>query len=273
MSLHRRLSALALAAILATPALAAADATPAAPAPRAMVTDRPSKTDGPFTLDAGRTQLEFEIFTHTRDAEAGVNTRALSLGSTFVRWGATSQLELQLGWQTYARVTVDEAGATTRAAGFGDTVLRAKYNFFGNDGGATALALLPFAKIPTNQGGLGNRAVEPGVSLPFTANLPAGWQLGLMTKWSRLLNGDGRGRHDFWEWSSIAGHSLTEKLSAYGELWTGRSGEAGAAAQSSAGLGLGYALTADSCLDISVNLALNRATPDLAFSCGYSMRL
>lgn len=243
-----------------------------APTPRAMVTDRPSKTDGPFTLDAGRVQLECEIFTRTQDDEAGVSTRAWSVGSTFVRWGATPQFELQLGWQTYARTTVDAGALHSRSAGFGDTVVRAKYNFWGNDGGTTAFSLLPFVKIPTNQDGLGNNAVEPGCSLPLVVNLPAGWQLGFMAKWSHLLDGDAKGRHSFWEYSAIAGHSITEKLSAYGEFWVGRSGESGAAAQSSAGFGLGYALSDHAMLDVGINLALNRATPDTAVFCGYSVR-
>ncbi|MBI3885883.1 MAG: transporter [Opitutae bacterium] len=249
----------------------AASADPAAA--RAMVTDRPSKTDGPFTLDAGRGQLETEFFTVTHDADAGGRTRALSLGSVFLRWGVTPQFELQLGWQSYARVTTtDAAGARTRAAGFGDTVVRAKYNFWGNDGGATAFSLLPFAKIPTNRGGLGNDAVEGGLSLPFIVNLPAGWQLGLMAKWSRLLASRGHGRENFWEYSVIGGRALTEKLSCYSEAWVGRSAEPGVAAQRSLGLGLGYALNDRWCLDAGVNLALNRATADTAFFCGTSVR-
>ena len=237
-----------------------------------MVADRPSKTDGPFTLDAGRSQLELEAFTNTRDNEDGVSTRTWSVASTFVRWGATPQLELQLGWQMYARVTLDAGSLHTRTTGFGDTVVRAKYNVWGNDGGDTAFALLPFAKIPTNQHGLGNNAVEPGCSLPLVVNLPAGWQLGLMAKWSRLLDDDSRGRHDAFEYSVICGHSLTEKLSAYAEFWIGRSAAAGVDTQSSMGIGLGYAVSDHTILDAGVNLALNRATPDVAIFCGYSVR-
>lgn len=248
-------------------------ATPSpGPAPRPMVTDRPSKTDGPFTLDAGRSQLELEAFTTTRDSEDGIDTRSWSVGSTFLRWGATPQLELQLGWQTYARVTVEAGGRHTRTTGFGDTVARLKYNFWGNDGGDTAFALLPFVKLPTNQHGLGNDAVEPGCSLPLVVNLPAGWQLGLMAKWSRLQADDGRSRANAFEYSAIGGRNLTEKLSAYAEIWIGRSDAAGVDTQSSLGLGLGYALSDRTVIDAGVNLALNRATPDLAVFCGYSVR-
>ena len=269
---HREFLTCWLAAGLALAAFSVVVAAQPAPAARAMIPDRPSKTDGPFTLDAGRGQLELEFFTHTRDDEAGVSTRAWSIGSTFVRWGATPQFELQLGCQTYVRVTVDEGGQSSRATGFGDTVVRAKYNLWGNDGGDTAFALLPFVKIPTNQDGLGNNALEPGCSLPLVVNLPDGWQLGLMAKWSRLLDGDGRNRHNFFEYSAIGGHAITAKLSAYGEYWIGRSDETGASTQSSVGFGFGYSLSDRAILDGGVNLALNRATPDAAFFCGYSVR-
>jgi hypothetical protein len=43
----------------------------AAPALRELTTDRPDATESPFTIDAGRLQLELEAVSYTRDRSGG----------------------------------------------------------------------------------------------------------------------------------------------------------------------------------------------------------
>ena len=66
----------------------------------------------------------------------------------------------------------------TRQSGFGDVVLRFKVNFWGDDGGKTALGVIPFVKLPANQDDMGNHAVEGGLIFPVVVELPGGWELG-----------------------------------------------------------------------------------------------
>ena len=69
-------------------------------------------------------------------------------------------------------------GPATTTDGFGDITTRLKVNLWGNDGGRTALAIMPFLKVPTASDGLGNDVVEGGIIVPFAFELPAGWSCG-----------------------------------------------------------------------------------------------
>ena len=68
--------------------------------------------------------------------------------------------------------------ATTQS-GIGDFTTRLKINLWGDDGGKTAFALLPFIKFPTSTDNLGNNAVEGGVIFPLAVKLPDDFDLGI----------------------------------------------------------------------------------------------
>src|SRR4030095_3472946 len=94
--------------------------------------------------------------------------------------GLLNNVDLQLVLQTYSHVRVkDRNSGTVRVMqGFGDIIPRLKVNLWGNDGGPTALAVMPFVKLPTNQDDLGNNSVEGGVIFPWVVALPRGWSMG-----------------------------------------------------------------------------------------------
>ncbi len=155
---------------------------------REMSTDRPDKTESPFTVDAGHFQLEMDLATHTRDHDtangADVKTRSYSAAPMNLKAGLLNNVDLQVVIETYNWVRTEDRTARTiaRQSGFGDVIPRLKLNLWGNDGGTTAFGLMPFVKIPSNQDHLGNRAVEGGLILPFAMELPAGFSLGMMTE-------------------------------------------------------------------------------------------
>ena len=190
---------------------------------------RPSKTDSTTTLDAGRYQIETNIvaYTYNDDCIGGTCTTTkqwYGAGSTNLRIGLTQASDFQIIVDAYRDLTVSDKTAGTRdeSNGFGDTLLRYKYNFFGNDGGEWALAGLAFVKLPTNQDNLGNDDVEAGFELPFNWNFAEGWSFGGMTQ-VNLLRDSAPGGSDYYGGyvnSLIVTRSFTEKWSGYGELWT-----------------------------------------------------
>jgi hypothetical protein len=137
---------------------------------REMSTDRPDKTESAYTVDAGHLQVEMDLVTYARDRHTTDRTRveSFSIAPMNLKVGLTNRADLQLVLETYARVrTKDRAtGAVTHNGGFGDVSVRLKMNLWGNDGGRTAFATMPFVKVPTNQDHLGNDAVEGGADLP-----------------------------------------------------------------------------------------------------------
>src|SRR5687768_9344774 len=70
---------------------------------RDMTTDRPDLTEVPFTVDAGRVQIETNLFGYTRSRpdEDGAVTDAYDFAISNVRIGVTNDLELSLVWQPY----------------------------------------------------------------------------------------------------------------------------------------------------------------------------
>ena len=61
---------------------------------RAYNTDRPSKTDSPFTVDAGVFQIESDVANWTLDYENGVRTRTWIAGNTNFKLGLTNSMSL-----------------------------------------------------------------------------------------------------------------------------------------------------------------------------------
>ena len=135
---------------------------------REMTTDRPDKTESPYTVDAGHFQFEMDLVSYTYDQEheGGVTTRvdAWAIAPINLKVGLCNQVDLQVVVETwnYARTKLSGAGATLHQRGFGEVTTRLKYNFWGNDGGKTAFAAMPLVKLPTNQDELGNNSVEGG---------------------------------------------------------------------------------------------------------------
>jgi hypothetical protein len=119
---------------------------------RAYNTDRPSKTDSPFTIDAGVFQIESDVANWTLDYEKGVRTRTWIIGNTNFKVGLTNWMDLQIFPQLYVntRTSGPGFGKPVEQDGFGDTTIRLKINFIGNDRGKFVLGLVSSLKIPTN---------------------------------------------------------------------------------------------------------------------------
>jgi Putative MetA-pathway of phenol degradation len=155
---------------------------------RDMTTDRPDNTESPFTVDAGRVQVETNLFgfSRSRPDAGGVVTDTYEFATTNIRIGLTSNVEVDVVWQPYGVVRSRRADPINsfRDSGVGGVDLRAKFNLWGNDTfdkpGATALGLLPFVTLPTNKSnGISPEHVEGGLIVPFAINLPNNFGLGL----------------------------------------------------------------------------------------------
>lgn len=251
---------------LPQPAGSLFDRTPRAQL-RDLSTDRPDKTESPYTVDAGWVQVEMDLVSYTRDRHNAERahrvTESWSFAATNFKLGLTPRLDLQIIAEPHVTVRTIEPGRRSRADGFGDLTIRTKWNLSGNDGGPTALALMPFVKVPTNQDGLGNRAVEGGLIIPLAVELPAGWSLGLMTEVDAIEDGDGGGHHAEWINTITFSRGLTERLGAYVEFFSAVSSERGAPWVGTLDAGLTFAVTPNVQLDCGVNFGITRSADDL----------
>jgi hypothetical protein len=244
-------------------------------AERELSSDRPDATESPFTVEPGRVQIESSFFEYTRDRhnpeKVDVRVSAWAVAPVNVRIGLTERAEVQLMVDGYVDLKIEDraGGVTERTRGIGDVTLRAKWNFWGNDGGPNALGVMPFVKLPTGREGLGNDSVEGGVILPFAAELPGGWGFGAMTELDLVRNADDDGYEVAWINTATLSHGITDTLGGFLEI-ASETGEGKPVFGFNCGLT--YSVNADLQLDAGVNVGLSRAADDLTFFTGLVKR-
>jgi Putative MetA-pathway of phenol degradation len=245
---------------------------------REMATDRPDKTESAYTVDAGHWQIEMDLLGYTYDRSSGggehLTVKALATAPINMKVGVLNNVDLQMIAETYnlQRTKDRDTGSSTRVSGFGDLLLRCKTNLWGNDGGPTALAVMPFVKIPTNQHDLGNGAVEGGIIFPFAMDLPADWDLGAQAEMDHLQDSNSADYHQEFINTITVSRDIIGKLAAYVELFSNVSTESGAKWIATFDFGFTYAITRDIQLDAGMNVGLTDAADNLNPFIGLSMR-
>ena len=244
---------------------------------REMSTDRPDKTESAYTLDAGHFQLEMDLINYGYDKHNpdrdGKLVRTWGIAPINLKVGLLNNLDMQFLMEphTYER-TSDPAEGVSKKRGFGDLVTRVKWNLWGNDGGATAFALMPYLKLPTNQDQLGNHHVEGGLIAPLAVELPGGWGMGLMTQLDLVRDTTSRGNHPEFVNTITLGHDIIGDLGGYVEFFSSVSTERGSGWVGTVDLGLTYALTKNIQLDAGINIGVTRAADDWNPFIGLSWR-
>jgi hypothetical protein len=241
---------------------------------RDMETDRPDKTESAYTLDAGHYQIEMDLLSYTYDRGDDETIKSLAIAPINLKVGILNNVDLQIIVESYnIQRTKDRAsGASEHLSGFGDVLLRCKSNFWGNDGGPTALSVMPFVKLPTNQRGLGNNAVEGGIIFPFAMELPCEWGLGAQVEGDYLQDSDGSGYHPEFSSTIALGHDIVGKLAGYVELFSNRSTERDADWVATFDFGFTYEISRDIRFDAGMNIGLTDAADDFNPFIGLSMR-
>ena len=245
---------------------------------REMSTDRPDKTESAYTVDAGHWQIEADIVSLSYDrhnvAKNHTCTETLNIAPFNLKVGLCNSTDLQLVVPTYTGVRTRDrlAGRTFYDRGFGDMELRLKVNLWGNDGGDTAFALMPYVKFPTASRNLGNNAFEGGIMAPLAVALPAGWGMGLMTQVDVNEDGDGSGHHAEWINSITFSHTICGDLSGYVEFFSLLNSDKDAKWEGTVDLGLTYGLTEDIQLDTGINIGVTRSADDFNPFLGISWR-
>jgi manganese/zinc/iron transport system permease protein len=243
---------------------------------RPMSTDRPDRTESPYTVDAGHVQIEADLASLAVDKSDGVDVRTLGLAALNMKYGLSRRVDMQVVVPFFVRERVRAPGvgggseSETVDERIGDVTLRLKWNAFGNDGGASAFGVMPYVTIPTADGA--DDEVVAGVILPLAVDLRPGWGLGTMLQLDWVPDADGDGRHVDVVMSAALGRDLTAALGAFVELYTAVSPEAGGTASATFDAGLTYAATPDLQLDAGFNIGLTESADDRLFFLGATIR-
>jgi hypothetical protein len=171
---------------------------------RELTTDRPDLTESPITVDKGHFQLEVELVNYANARASGATARSWGFGIVNAKLGVRDDIDVQLITQARERITT---GSTTASSTLPDFTARVKWNLWGDDGGRTAFALMPFVTIPRDGG-----ESTIGLVVPWSTELGRGWDMGAMSEID--VTGD---QVDLIH-SATFGHDLTGRLGMYAEL-------------------------------------------------------
>lgn len=239
---------------------------------RSLSTDRPDVTESPYTVEAGRFQVEVSFVEYSRDDVQAVRTEGLSVLPANLKVGLLKNLDLQLVLNPYQSVRTRGGGASTRASGLGGTELRAKLNLWGNDGGRTAFAAMPFVRFPTGSEELRDRHLSGGLILPLAVqDLPGGFDVGTMAELD-VSRETGSSQVDFIH-SVTCGHDLfKDKLRGYVEYVGVVPLRGDRTYLAFLDTGVTFAVSSGVQLDAGVNLGLSREAEDFTLFAGVSFR-
>lgn len=236
---------------------------------RELTTDRPDTTETPFTVEPGRVQLEMSVASWTRDRQGGVRTTEWEVAPFNLRFGVTRAVEAGVFFTPHVHRTEQaRRGPKTVTRGAGDTVLRAKFNFTGNDGGAFGSGVFFDVKLPTAANGLGNDRTEVAVTFPIAFEAGAGWDGAAMTVIERAY-GDAGKYEAVWTNTLSLARELAPDVGVFFELVS----TAGAGSHVMLfDCGVTRRFGPDLQFDAGVNIGISRTAPDLGAFVGLSKR-
>lgn len=184
-----------------------------------METDRPDATENAYTVEPGHFQMETDLFKHFSNKKSDV----ISSGNIFnlgnYKFGLTERMDIQLVIPGYVNNITRERNSKkiiSRMAGFDDITIRLKYNIWGNAGGTTALAVIPFLSLPTSS--FSNNGIQGGIIFPFGVELKQGLDFGTQLG-MEIVNEDDNYRSNFL-YSFTFGKSVSNKIDVFAEAFT-----------------------------------------------------
>ncbi len=220
-------------------------------------------TESPHTIKPGKFLVEVDAIklSFGRADAAGNKYDGLAVAQGVLSVGLTQTIDLQLGVDFFLRERVEFRGARDSRSGLGDLTFRTKWTFWHDDQLGTA-ALIPHVRMPTGTGGVGSKAVEGGLIIPWATGVGAGITAGAMLHWDLVRNDDDNGYDSRFLVTAFAQRNLTGNLGIYGEAAlqaasTGLSDWAG-----SVGVGATWQLTTSIQLDYEVLRGLNARASD-----------
>ena len=147
---------------------------------RPLSTDRPDRTESPYSVPAEHFQLEMDLVTFGRFENDDITVDGLGVVPFNLKYGFTHDVDVQLVFTPYLRTASTPAGGTEEIDdGTGPLGVRFKINLTGNDSDGVAAALLPYIFTPT-------RGIEKldntlyGVVIPVTFPLAGDRAIGAM---------------------------------------------------------------------------------------------
>ena len=260
---------------------------------RDLSTDRPDKTESPYTVEKGRFQFELQPFSlafRNNDVNDSIReiTRSVDFGG-LVKFGVSDNIDVQLllmytgesHWLEYKSSGGGEwfeddtlgGGSKFPTTWFGDPLIRVKINLKGNDDGSSVFALMPYVSIPIGADEATSDNWEGGLIVPagFAINEKTG--AGVMVEFDYVSDEGGDGHHLELVTSATTAVDVSRIIGWYVELFQSVDLAGNQPWVPTFDTGLTFAIGENVQLDLGVNLGLNRYADDFTPFLGFSFRL
>lgn len=218
-------------------------------------------TETPETVQPGHFLLEMDAITLRVYREPEQKFTAFGAASTFLTTGLAANWDFQVGAEFFISQKFDATGLHERRSGIGDVYVRTKWRFFESAGYYASMALLPYVKLPTNSGGVGNGSVEGGLIVPFQAKVLGDCEFVAMADVSLQRNDNNDGYDSNWFASAALTRQLFKVIGLYAEATAAKS-SGGAPWAGTLGAGATLTVTKSISWDYSVSRGLSRGAPD-----------
>ena len=119
-------------------------------------------TESPKTVAPGKFLIEMGVSKYT----------GMGVATTFLTAGLTTNWDIQVGADFFLSQKYTQGDITQRNSDVGGLYVRTKWRMINDAEMGTAFAVMPYVKIPTNSGVVGNRSLEGGLILPWMVTLP-----------------------------------------------------------------------------------------------------
>jgi hypothetical protein len=229
-------------------------------------------TEWPTTVKPGHFLVEMDALSLAIDRDGDAKFTAFGMASTFLTTGITDNWDVQVGAQLLLTQDVEINGGSHRETGVGDVYFRTKWRFYEDAASGAAFAVMPFVKVPTNSGGVGNDSVEGGLIVPWTMRIWGDFAWAAMAEVDFLRNFDDDGYDTYWYASTALTRQLTKQIGIYGEGSIGKS-SGGEGFAGTVGGGVTYALMDNVWFDLAAYRGLSSAATDwnyvLRFNFGF----
>ena len=217
-------------------------------------------TESPETIKPGHFLVKMDalsVASNIHDSAGGTYS-AIAVAKTFIATGLTDSLDVQVGAQVFLSQKVEQGTFTERKSGFGDLYVRTKWTFWRS--ADTAVAVMPYVRLPTNTGQVGKTGLQGGVIVPWATYLPGGGEFRVMGQLDFLRNAADNGYDSFWSATAALDQPLTGLLKLYGEVTVGKS-SGGAPWAGTLGGGVQLHLSSLYWWDFAVYRGLSRGAP------------
>lgn len=242
---------------------------------RDFSTDRPPKANSPYTVDAGHFQYESDIVNFAALGTGPLHTDTLLVPNPTFKVGLSNNIDFEVNAPTLVGIHTFNSATNLSSTiwGIDDIFIRTKFNLWGNDGGQSAFALIPYIKEPAAPPGIGNGAVEEGVIAPLSISLPQGFTFVFNSEFDVLKDSADDGRHaNFINLVNLS-HEVVKGVTLYVELWSDYNDDpTQRTAQYSFDTAVTWLVRPNLQLDAGVDVGLNAATPVVQVFAGISQR-